>query len=96
MEMEKAAKEAEAASGGGGVWVWLPDQTLLGQTLLAASISEKNPPPESLQPPCSSPPQGFLESFEGASPVVFQRNCDEQDDEVDHYETDYYGHNGDE
>ena len=30
MEMEKAAKEAEAASGGGGVWVWLPDQTLLG------------------------------------------------------------------
>ena len=74
MEMEKAAKEAEAASGGGGVWVWLPDQTLLGQTLLAASISEKNPPPESLQPPCNSPPQGFLESFEGASPVVYRRS----------------------
>ena len=35
-----------------------------------------------------------LRAFLKASPVVFQRDCDEQDDEVDYYETDYYGHNG--
>jgi hypothetical protein len=35
-----------------------------------------------------------VESFEGASLMVFQRDCDEQDDEVDYYETDYYVHNG--
>jgi hypothetical protein len=72
MEMEKAAKEAEAASGGGNVWVWLPDKRCLVDQHVAASISEKNPLPESLQPPCSSLPHGFLESFEGASPVVFR------------------------
>ena len=94
MEMEKATKEAEAAHIPGGVWVWLPDRRCLVNQAVAASYREKNALPESLQPPCNSPPQGFLESFEGASPVVFQRDCDEQDDEVDYYETDYYGHNG--
>ena len=72
MEMEKAAKEAEAAHIPGGVWVWLPDRRCLVDQAVAASYREKNPLPESLQPPCNSPPQGFLESFEGASPVVFR------------------------
>ena len=31
---------------------------------------------------------------EDYAPEMFQRDCDEQDDEVDYYETDYYGHNG--
>ena len=72
MEMEKAAKEAEAAHIPGDVWVWLPDRRCLVDQAVAASYREKNPLPESLQPPCNSPPQGFLESFEGASPVVFR------------------------
>ena len=67
MEMEKAAKEAEAAHIPGGVWVWLPDRRCLVDQHVAASISENDPLPENLQPPCNSPPQGFLESVEGAS-----------------------------
>ena len=47
-------------------------QTLLGGPNVAASYREKNPLPESLQPPCNSPPRVFLESFEGTSPVVFR------------------------
>ena len=72
MEMEAAAKEAEAARVAGGVWVWLPDRRCLVDQHVAAIYRAKNPLPESLQPPCNSPPQGFLESFEGASPVVFR------------------------
>ena len=72
MEMEAATKEAEAAHIPGGVWVWLPDRRCLVDQAVAASYREKNPLPESLQPPCNSPPQGFLESFEGASPVVYR------------------------
>ena len=72
MEMEKAAKEAEAAHIPGGVWVWLPDRRCLVDQHVAAIYGAKNPLPESLQPPCDSPPQGFIESFEGASPVVFR------------------------
>ena len=73
-ETEKAAKEAEAAHIPGGVWVWLPDRRCLVDQHVAASYRETNPLPESLQPPYNSPPQGFLESFEGASPVVFRES----------------------
>jgi hypothetical protein len=195
MEMEKATKEAEAAHIPGGVWVWLPDRRCLVGQAVAASYREKNPLPESLQPPCNSPPceSPQRESFEGdgtrqhdglrrslsqdeiqqrnasscsekvcsptvriatpetpsaaamtrkrkrrdderqwgiksdiqehpdrdgmdpandpcahcehmvcvcvqppcnSQPFACNRDCGEQDDEVDHYETDYYGHNG--
>ena len=67
MEMEKATKEAEAAHIPGDVWVWLPDRRCLVGQAVAASYREKNPLPESLQPPCNSPPQGFIESVEGAN-----------------------------
>ena len=56
MEMEKAAKEAEAAHIPGGVWVWQPDRRCLVDQPVAASYREKNPLPESLQPPCDSSP----------------------------------------
>jgi hypothetical protein len=72
MEMEKAAKEAEAAHIPGGVWVWLPDRRCLVDQHVVAIYRAKNPLPKSLQPPCNSPPQGFLEVFEGASPVAFR------------------------
>ena len=68
--------ESDKGSRGGthtrGVWMWLPDRRCLVDQAVAASYHEKNPLPESLQPPCNSPPQGFLESFEGASPAVFR------------------------
>ena len=48
MEMEKAAKEAEAAHIPGDVWVWLPDRRCLVDQHVAASYREKNPLPESL------------------------------------------------
>ena len=70
--MEAAAKEAAPPHMAGGVWVWLPDRGVCVSPYYAAKYREKNPLPESLQPPCNSPPQGFLESFEGASPVVFR------------------------
>ena len=67
--MEAAANETEAAHIPGSVWVWLrlPDRRCLVDQHVAASYREKNPLPESLQPPCISPPQGFLESVEDAS-----------------------------
>ena len=58
MEMEKATKEAEAAHIPGGVWVWLPDRRCLVDQAVAASYREKNPLPESLQPPCELSPSG--------------------------------------
>ena len=72
MEMEKAAKEAEAAHIPGCVWVWLPDRRCLVDQHVAASYREKDPLPESLQPPCNSPPRSFRASFESASPVMFR------------------------
>ena len=54
--MEKVAKEAEAAHIPGGVWVWPPDKRCLVDQHVAASYREKNPLPESLQPPCDSTP----------------------------------------
>jgi len=67
MEMEKAAKEAEAAHIPGGVWVWLPDRRCLVDQHVAAAYRKKNPLPESLQPPCDSPPceSSQREFFEG-------------------------------
>ena len=43
MEMEKAAKEAEAAHIPGDMWVWLPDRRCLVDQHVAASYREKNP-----------------------------------------------------
>ena len=67
MEMEAAAKEAEAARVAGGVWVWLPDRRCLVDQHVAAIYRAKNPLPESLQPPCNSPPcqSPQREVFEG-------------------------------
>ena len=56
MEMEAAAKEAEPSHMAGGVWVWLPDRGVCVSPYYAAKYREKNPLPESLQPPCYSPP----------------------------------------
>ena len=71
MEMEKAAKEAEAAHIPGDVWVWLPDRRCLVDQHVAASLATTVQP--SLQPPCDSPPcQGpQRESFQDASPVAY-------------------------
>ena len=42
MEMEKAAKEAEAAHVPGGVWVWLPDRRcLVDQTTLLLLLAKR-------------------------------------------------------
>ena len=56
MEMEAASKEAEPPHMKGGVWVWLPDRGVCLSPYYAAKYREKNPLPESLQPPCDSPP----------------------------------------
>ena len=54
--MEAAAKEAEPPHMAGGVWLWLPDRGVCVSPYYAAKYREKNPLPESLQPPCDSPP----------------------------------------
>ena len=54
MEAEAKAKEAAAAHIPGGVWVWVPDRRCLVDQYVAAAYREKNPLPESLQPPCDS------------------------------------------
>jgi hypothetical protein len=54
--MEAAAKEAAPPHMAGGVWVWLPDRGVCVSPYYAAKYREKNPLPESLQPPCDSPP----------------------------------------
>ena len=64
--MEAAAKEAEAANGPGGVWVWLPDRCLVDQHV-AVSYREKEPLPKNLQPPCDSPPCS-------SSPQILERS----------------------
>ena len=46
----------------GGVWVWLPDRGVCVSPYYAAKYREKNPLPESLQPPCDSPPEIFERS----------------------------------
>ena len=56
MEMEAASKEAEPPHMKGGVWVWMPDRGVCLSPYYAAKYREKNPLPESLQPPCDSPP----------------------------------------
>jgi hypothetical protein len=56
MEMEAASKEAEPPHMKGGVWVWLPDRGVCLSPYYAAKYREKNPLPESLQPPCDSSP----------------------------------------
>ena len=56
MEMEAASKEAEPPHMKGGVWVWMPDRGVCLSAYYAAKYREKNPLPESLQPPCDSSP----------------------------------------
>jgi hypothetical protein len=63
--MEAVAKEAEPPHMEGGVWVWLPDRGVCVSPYYAAKYREKNPLPESLQPPCDSPP---------CAPDIFERS----------------------